>query len=328
MPIRPTSNMGIRTTPKPHQEGESAATAAAKPDAKGTIRNVGDAFEKKSGDPMVEGAVKRFAERSQRILGNDAMGLARRSAGLDEAPSAPTEAQLGQLKSAATDMLKEMPVRAFAPEVAADIEARLRSQGVSIEGLKDKKLGDLGKVGSDVAKQMVDDLKTNNPRTFYGLAAGVAIGGAAYAYEKGSDALVKLGVKPEISTKIGDNTKVDLKAKWDERFSNFEATGGAAHTFKGEDQSTSVKARATVKSGEDGLDITALRLGMTHNRKVGDASTLRVGNQADLKGDRLILNSSVGSTTKLDNGWKITSDTRLTSEFSGDNFEAKKFKLQ
>jgi hypothetical protein len=328
MPIRPTSNAGVRTLANTQKESESTAQPSSKQDTKGSIRGVGDAFENKAGDPMVDRAVNRFAERTNRILGNDAMGMARRSAGLEALDRTPTEAQVGEIKEAAVDMLKEMPVRAFAPELAIGIEDQLRSRGLSVEGLQNKKLGDLGKVGSDVAKQIVDDFKDNHPRSFYGLAAGVAIGGAAYAYDKGSDALVKLGVKPEMSKKLGENSKVDLKAKWGERFTSYEASADANHTFKGDGKSTSVSAGTTVAGGGgNGLDMTSLRLGIAHDRKLGDASRLRVGNQAEFKGERLILNSSIGGSTNLDHGWKLSAGARLTSELSGDNFEAKNLNL-
>jgi hypothetical protein len=299
MPIRPTSSTAIRpTTSAPSDAGNKAAGDS---NTSKTASRFGDGFEASKGDPMVDKAVARFAERAERIMGRDAMGLARRSAGLDSDQAELTDAQTAKLKEATIDMMKEMPVRALAPEVADRVEARLRDSGYDVSGLKDKKLGELGDVGSDVAKQTVENFKTDHPKSFYTLAGGLAVAGAAYAYKNGSEALTKLGVKPEVSKSLGDNTKLDLKAKWGAEFNSSEVSGDLRHTIKGEGQSTSLKLGATAghKEGEN-FDLTALRLGISHERKVGDAWRFKTDAMVsstpvdgDFQVNRLDLNSSI-----------------------------------
>ncbi len=328
MPIRPVSSTGVRGTSNTRGTVQEREAQSAKKEAKTGIASVGDAFENKAGDPMVDRAVKRFADRTNKILGNDAMGLARRSAGLDPINKEPTDAQVTAIKAAAVDMMKDMPVRALAPDAARAIEERLRNQGVDVSGLENKKLSELGDVGTSAAKQMVDRFKADHPKAFYGLAAGAAIGGAVYAYDKGSDALKKLGIKPEVSKKLGDNTKVDLKAKWTERFATYEASGDASHTFKGDGKSTSVSAGTTVAGGgQEGLDITSLRLGITHDRKVGESSRFRTSHRAEIKGDNLRMTNRVGGSTQLGDDWKLSGDAVLTSNTEYGEFQARNLKL-
>lgn len=328
MPIRPTSSTTIRpTTSAPSADGNKAAGESNQSKSK-EVSRFGDGFEASKGDPMVDKAVKRFAERAERIMGRDAMGMARRSAGLDSGSTELTDAQIAKLKDATIDMMKGMPVRALAPEVADKVEARLRESGYDVSGLKDKTLGELGDAGSDVAKQMVENFKADHPKSFYTLAGGLAVAGAAYAYKNGSEALTKLGVDPKVSKELGDNTKLDLRAKWGAEFNSSEVSGDLRHTFKGDGQSTSLTLGATAghKEGEN-FDLTALRLGISHKRKLGDTTNLRLGSQAEFIGDKLKLSNSAGFTTKLNDDWRFKTDAKVSSTLIDGDFQVNRLNL-
>ena len=184
MPIRPSHH---RPQPSAGPARQRARGHGAERVADAGVRKVEDGFEKGSADPLVDAAMKRFARRTQRALGDDAMSMARRAAGLEPArPDHLTEAQLADLESAAVDLIKELPVRALSPELASRLEHEIKRRGLDVNDPGAYTLGNLGELGSEVAKESVAKLKKDHPGAYYGLAAGAAVGGAVYAYRHGS----------------------------------------------------------------------------------------------------------------------------------------------
>ncbi len=167
-----------------------------------------------------DAAVNKFASRLRRIMNHDAMSLAEGRSPVRAGDSL-TENQQQQLASAAKDMMMNMPIGALSPQKTRELRSYLQGEGISTDNLETKTLKDLGKVGGDLAKQWASELKSDNPAVYYGLlgASSVAIG--AYGFLQGSEALKKLGIKPQVKTKLFSNhVSLKTEAMWDKRFSN------------------------------------------------------------------------------------------------------------
>ncbi|MCB9643460.1 MAG: hypothetical protein H6728_10350 [Myxococcales bacterium] len=165
-------------------------------------------------------ALAKFEDTLRHTLHHDAMSLAAGHQPV-RAGDALTDAQNSALKDATKELFMSMPIGALSPSATAELKGFLQGQGMSTDNLETKTLGDLGKVGGDLAKKWANDLKDNSPGVYYGaLAAGAAAVGA-YGYLEGSDSLKKLGIKPEFKTDFF-NKQLSVKAEgmWGKRFSD------------------------------------------------------------------------------------------------------------
>lgn len=199
-----------------------------------TSRSAADGFEAhKGGKTELSPAVREKAENQlnafntklRSILHHDAMSLA---AGHTPVRAGDTlsEAQNKALLNASKDLFMGLPIGSLSPAATNELKGFLKSQGISTDNLESKTLSDLGDIGGDLAKKWADNLKDKSPATFYGLlgAAGAAVG--AYGYLEGSDALKKLGIKPEFKTKFfNDQISVRAEAMWDAKFRNANIAG-------------------------------------------------------------------------------------------------------
>ncbi len=168
--------------------------------------------------------IDRFTTRLQTTLHHDALSLARGQRPLQEGDSLTAEQQ-DAMQSAAQDFVKGMPIGALAPELAASIQEKLKDAGVEVRDIASTKLGDLGKIGGDIAKDLLKDFKKDSPTAFYSLAAGAAAAAGYVAWTKGSEKLSQLGIKPELKQKFfDDQLQVKLKGDWQAHFKDFKAT--------------------------------------------------------------------------------------------------------
>ncbi|MEE2834920.1 MAG: hypothetical protein VYB65_02735 [Myxococcota bacterium] len=281
MPIRPSHHR-----PQPSAgpaRGNEPVGAGVERVADAGVRKVEDGFEKGSADPLVDAAMKRFARRTQRALGDDAMSMARRAAGLEPARSDHlTEAQLADLESAAVDLIKELPVRALSPELASRVEHEIKRRGLDVKDPGAYTLGNLGELGSEVAKESVAKLKKDHPGAYYGLAAGAAVGGAVYAYRHGSDALERLGIKPELTKKLGERTEAGARFSWGERLSDLSGRLNLSHRTGEGDNGTTYDASVEASHRDGGLRMDAAEVGVRH-RRTTDRSTTTLSGAVDLE---------------------------------------------
>ncbi len=323
MPIRPNAPGAVR---QPVQSEPAAGGVGSKEPGSGHAASLSahkDEFVGGNKDPLIQAAMKRFTDRIKSIFGRDAMSLAKRSAGLTSQGPEPNDAQKAALETAAVDLVKDLPVRAFSPEVANKVQSALADRGVDIPNIGARKVGSLGSVGGDVAKEVVSDFRENHPKSFYGLATGVAVGGAVYAYNEGSDALKKLGIKPKVTAKLGEHTKVGASASWGEKFSDFSGTLDATHKIGDGKNNTTLAGSVTARHRDESLEITAARLGVTH--RTGDATknTVMTGHvTATNQGDGLDINSlrlGVTHNRKHDNGWKSTATLNTIATSRGED---------
>ncbi len=173
-------------------------------------------------------AIDRYTSRVQTQLHHDAMSLAR-----GEQPfrngDALSATQQDELKKASVDFVKDLPIGALSPQLAAAVKAKLKAANIEVRDLASTKLGDLGDIGGDIAKDLVKDLKSDSPAVFYGLAAGAAVAAGYVAWSKGSEGLSKLGIKPEVKQSFFDGQlSLKLGADWQAHFKDFKATATVA----------------------------------------------------------------------------------------------------
>ncbi|PZR18315.1 MAG: hypothetical protein DI536_00055 [Archangium gephyra] len=173
---------------------------------------------------QLEAALSTFNARIETTLAHDAMSMARGRTPV-RAGDQLTPAQQDELQNASADFVKSLPIGALSPEIAAAVQAKLQAAGISTRDIASTRLGDLGSLGGDIAKDLVKDLRANSPATFYGLAAGLAAAAGVVAYTHGSSKLASLGIKPEVKTGFfDDQLEVKLRGDWDAHFTNFRAS--------------------------------------------------------------------------------------------------------
>lgn len=178
----------------------------------------------------VNANIDRLTSRLEQTLGHDAMSMARGRMPVREGDVL-TDAQQSELKNAATDFIKDMPIGALSPEIAGAIQERLAANGVQVRDIASTKLGDLGNIGGDIAKDLLKDLKSDSPAAFYGLAAGAAAAAGYVAWTGGSEKLQRLGIKPEIKQKFfDDKLEVKLRGEWQAHFKDFKPSVSATYT--------------------------------------------------------------------------------------------------
>lgn len=187
---------------------------------------------------QVFSAVDRFTAKVQAQLHHDALSLARGQKPVREGDEL-SAAQQQALTSATTDLVKDIPIGALSPEVAASVQQQLKDAGVEVRDIASTRLGDLGAVGGDIAKSLVKNLKASSPTAYYSLAAGLAAAAGYTAWNGGSKKLSQLGIKPEYKQQFfDDQLSVKLGADWQSHFKDFGVSG----TVEGK-----------VKLGEGGL---------------------------------------------------------------------------
>jgi hypothetical protein len=191
--------------------------------------------------------IDRFNSRIETALGHDAMSMARGRTPVREGDPL-SQGQLDELQNAASDFLSGMPVGALSPEVASAIEDKLRANGVHVRDISSTRLGDLGKVGGDIVKDLLKDLKQGSPAAFYGLAGAAALAAGHAAWTGGSAKLQSLGIKPEIKQKFFDGQlEVKLRGDWQAHFKDFKPSVGVTYNYNSQDfrLSTSVTANTS-----------------------------------------------------------------------------------
>jgi hypothetical protein len=169
-------------------------------------------------------AIDRFTGRVEASLNQDAMSIARGKTPVKEGDPL-SDAQRTELGNAANDFVRDLPIGAFSPEVAADIQRQLDAAGATPRDVASARLGDLGPIGRDIAKGLLANLRTESPTSYYSLAATAAAAIAYTGWDGGSAKLERLGIKPEVSTSfLDDHLELKLKGNWQSHFKDFSAT--------------------------------------------------------------------------------------------------------
>lgn len=203
----------------------------------------------------VNANIDRLNSRIETALGHDAMSMARGRTPVREGDVL-TDAQQTELRNASMDFIKDMPIGALSPEIAGAVQERLSAAGIQVRDINSTKLGDLGSIGGDIAKDLLKDLKQDSPAAYYGLAAGAAVAAGYAAYSGGSQKLQSLGIKPEIKQKFfDDKLEVKLRGDWQSHFKDFKVSGTATYT----QQIDNWKLSGSISADSTGLTGAGLR---------------------------------------------------------------------
>jgi hypothetical protein len=174
---------------------------------------------------QLESSLNSFTNRVEVALNHDAMSIARGRTPVREGDTL-TAQQQTDLRNATTDFIKDIPIGALNPDLAAGIQSKLAAAGIDTRDISGTKLKDLGNIGGDIAKDLIKDLKQDSPTAYYSLAATLAAGAGVAAWTGGSAKLASLGIKPEIKQGFfDDQLQVKLRGNWDAHFKNFNVTG-------------------------------------------------------------------------------------------------------
>ena len=262
-------------------------------------------------DQKLNQATERFSSRIQNVLGHDAMSLAEGKQPWKPGDSV-SDAQRSALQKATTDYVQDIPLAFMSPKASSALETGLQSAGLDIKNVEGRTLRELGReipdAAQDAAKDMAERFKEKSPTAYYGLMVGglAAVGGVAYT--KGTEPLEKLGIKPELSTDVfNDSVKVKAEASWKERFSDFRLKS----TVSGQldlNHGHKLGLSATGNFADGGFQSGHIDAQLSLGRDLGFSS--RVGFDADGLRD-----ASLGHQMSL--GHRSTLSTQLSADQGG-----------
>ncbi len=267
-------------------------------------RQVALDFSNSSVDARTKAAFDAFTVRVEQLLHRDAASLASGHFPV----TSPTQAQTDALMGAFKDLLKEMPIGAFGERFEATIESATGALG-DTRDLSAMRLGDLGDVGGDIAKRLIDDLRHDSPTTFYSIAGVAAAGAVTLGYTQGTDALNKLGIKPEVRTTLFDGVKLRLGVHAGPRFSDPSLTVGLSgqHQF---DNGTIV--RGGVNTRIEHLTGNA-RLGETRfDASVTTTTGFAAHGEVRTTGNFDPIDARLSVSQRFDNGWQVGAGASYT----------------
>ncbi len=232
-------------------------------------------------DAVMQAALDRYRTRFESILHADAMSLARGQQPWREGDNL-TDQQQKDLVRATTDLLKDTPVSRLSPDLQSAVETALRSRGIHRD-LTTTRLGDLGDAGADLARSFAEQLREERPQVFYGVGASAAALAGYSAWSQGSDGLRRLGIKPEVKTRLfNDHVRVGAGVDFDPHFQNPRARLMGNLDFPGNavgrpDFRLGADARLTHSGAIETLTTTASVTGQNYSAAA----------MATMRGDRL-----------------------------------------
>jgi hypothetical protein len=332
----PTENTPVADTTTPSAGGWSAGNSAQKQVLNLTVP-APSASDIRASMPnpvraQLDAALTNFTTRVETTLGHDAMSIARGAPAVREG-DALTSAQQDGLKNASTDLLKSIPIGALSPEVASTIQNKLEAAGISTRDISGTKLGDLGQIGGDIAKDLVKDLKENSPAAYYSLAASLGAAAGILAYTGGSAKLAKFGIKPEVKTKFfDDKLEVKLRGDWDAHFKNFKATATVgAHVDLGNNGTISGSISANSATGFDNAriqyDLNRPNLNLSAYATANTGGLENIGGSVSYRpNENMSLSAAVNhnlqtdrTTASAEAAWKMNNNVDLALSGSHDS---------
>jgi len=259
-------------------------------------------------DARTKAAFDQFTTRLTQILHQDAGSLAwgHRPLGPSDTP---TPDQDKDVQRALKDLIEELPVGAFGPKFESIVEGALGAVGNNRD-LSTTRLKDLGRVGGDAAEELLKEFRREHPAGFYTAASVVAAGALAYGYTEGTDALERLGIRPEVRTTLFDGVKLRVGVHAGPKFSDPALTLGLSgnHTF----------ASGTVLRGGVQTRLQGGQLGETRfDASITTTSGFQASGQFRTTGDFKPIDTTLSATKQFDR-WNIGASTTYT--FDNDRF--------
>ena len=281
---------------------------------------------------QLEAALNTYTSKVETTLGHDAMSMARGKPAVREGDTL-TSAQQTELQNSSTDFLTSIPLGALSPEVASGIQSKLEAAGINTRDIASTRLGDLGSIGGDIAKDLVKDLKASSPTAYYSLAGGLAAAAGFAAWSGGSSKLQSLGIKPEYKTKLfDDHLQLKIGAEWDAHFKNLKGTAtvtgqmdlGDAGRISGSVTANSANgfdnARVQYDFNRPNLNLSAYAtanrdglqdVGGNVNYRASDNLNLSAGVNHNFQTDR--------TTATAEASWKVNKDVDFALSASHDS---------
>lgn len=266
-----------------------------------TLPELGDTTVKPGGTIAPE-AVERFYQQMERALRLDARGIVldmsegRSPFFVADGTRELSGEQQKELLRAAKDLVMEIPLRALSPELIGVARDALTARGLSTAGLEDKKLGDLGDIGKDLATDIVKDLRDAHPAAFNTLGAVAAVAIGAVAGLEGTDALRAIGIRPEVRLRFLDGAlQTRVRAEWDQRFTNPKLSAGLYGNFP----IGSFRGQAGISLDVSGpsfskLDLTGVTLSGSAAGVLQNGGLLGFSGQAQVGSDGKVTSAGVG----------------------------------
>jgi hypothetical protein len=280
----------------------------------------------------LQSSVEQFTARIETTLNHDAMSLARGGRPVREGDPL-TQGQQDALRDAAQDFVKDLPIGALSPELAQVVQQRLRDAGIETRDISSTRLRHLGRIGQDIAKDLLKDLKGDSPAAYYGLAGAAAAAIGAIGYAEGSAKLERLGIRPEVRTKFfDDKLVVKLGGEWEAHFKDFAATVTVGTNLSlGDAGRLTASASANSRTGFDNA-----RLAYTYDRpnlNLSAAATFDQQGLRDVSGsvnyrptENLRLSAAVSHDFRTDRttagaeaAWRLSNNADLAFSASHDS---------
>lgn len=246
-------------------------------------------------DSATKAAFDVFNSRLEVILQRDAGSLAAGLRPLQSGDSL-TADQQKNMERAFGDLLQNVPIGSFSPGVQNTLESALGALG-DHRDLSTTTLKQLGKLGGDAAKTLVDDFRHEHPAAFWSMASAGAAAAVVVGYTQGTDALHKLGIQPEVQTKLFDGVKLKAGLEAGKHFSDPRVTVGleGSHTFQG---GTTVKGGISAEVAGKTVNTFRLDSGVTTTSGFNADGYVRF----DGKGQPFDAHLSASQRFHLDNG--------------------------
>ena len=177
--------------------------------------------QKQLADARTKAAFDSFEARVAQLLHRDAGSLADGLVPFNSGDKLDA-AQQKSLERALSDLIKELPVSAFSEDLQRALKPIFGGRDIA-----SMRLGDLGKLGTQAALDLVDRLPGD--KTLWSIGGAAAAATLAIGYPEGTAALAKLGIRPKASITIFKDVK--LKAGIDDGRAGLGLDG--QHTFAG-----------------------------------------------------------------------------------------------
>lgn len=137
-----------------------------------------------------------------------------------------------RLARGAERFVRHAPIALLSDDLASSARALFADRGVDVAAADRLSIADLGDAGGRLVADRIDRLRRDEPVVFGALAA-VALGGVvAVANDGGSDALRKIGIRPEARASLFDG-RVGLRVRttFADHFKDVDVGGGVSLRF-------------------------------------------------------------------------------------------------
>jgi hypothetical protein len=229
-----------------------------------------------------------------------------------------TDLQQQQLKDAAETFVKSLPVGVLPERLQQLARTAVKNSSQPDRQVETVRIGDLGNISGDVAKQVLKNLRTDHPTAFYALASAAATGAGLVLYSQGTAGLEKLGVSPQASVSINKHISVQAELHFGPHFKDPTGAIGATATTTVLNAQIQGKVMVDVNGPHRGRTSAELRVDHAPSGTSAIANLHANGGFEARLSNRTALGGSFSGLT-LDQSvhWQQGVDTRFEATLSG-----------